>query len=120
MKRQALSLMFIAASATLPDSAWAQANKAAAPTPAPAAPSPPGRVGLLAFARGPEGHGYAAVEVLAEDGRLATAAANLFAALRRLDALGLDRLVAEPVPEEGLGRAILDRLRRASTVFRTV
>ena len=49
--------------------------------------------------------------MLAEDGQLATAAANLFAALRRLDALGLDRLVAEPVPEEGLGRAILDRLR---------
>ena len=81
---------------------------------APAKPSAPGRVGLLAFARRPERHGYAAVEVLAEDGRLATAAANLFAALRRLDALGLDRLVAEPVPVEGLGRAILDRLRRAA------
>jgi L-threonylcarbamoyladenylate synthase len=52
--------------------------------------------------------------VLAPDGSLATAAARLFAALRRLDGLGLDRLVAEPVPEEGLGRAILDRLRRAA------
>jgi L-threonylcarbamoyladenylate synthase len=82
--------------------------------PAPAAPEVSGRVGLLALAHAPEGHGYAAVEVLAEDGQLATAAANLFAALRRLDALGLDRLVAEPVPEEGLGRAILDRLRRAA------
>jgi L-threonylcarbamoyladenylate synthase len=82
--------------------------------PAPARPSAPGRIGLLALASAPAGHGYAAVEVLAEDGRLATAAARLFAALRRLDALGLDRLVAEPVPEEGLGRAILDRLRRAA------
>ena len=82
--------------------------------PAPARPPVPGRVGLLAFARAPESHGYAAVEVLSEDRLLATAAANLFAALRRLDALGLDRLVAEPVPEEGLGLAILDRLRRAA------
>ena len=62
----------------------------------------------------PAGHGYAAVEVLAPDGRLATAAANLFAALRRLDAQGLDLILAEPVPEEGLGRAIADRLRRAA------
>jgi L-threonylcarbamoyladenylate synthase len=82
--------------------------------PAPALPPAPGRVGLLAFTQAPEGHGYAALEVLAPDGRLTTAAARLFAALRRLDGLGLDLLVAEPVPEEGLGRAILDRLRRAA------
>jgi len=81
---------------------------------APPSPGAPGRVGLLAFASPPAGPGYAAVEVLAPDGRLATAAAHLFAALRRLDALGLDLIVAEPVPEEGLGRAILDRLRRAT------
>jgi len=42
------------------------------------------------------------------------AAANLFAAIRRLDTMDLDLIVAETVPEEGLGRAIMDRLRRAS------
>ena len=42
------------------------------------------------------------------------AAANLFAAIRRLDALNLDLILAEPIPEIGLGRAIMDRLRRAS------
>jgi L-threonylcarbamoyladenylate synthase len=73
-----------------------------------------GRVGLLAFQRAPKGHGYAAVEVLADDGRLTTATARLFAALRRLDAAGLDLIVVEPVPEEGLGRAIRDRLSRAA------
>jgi L-threonylcarbamoyladenylate synthase len=73
-----------------------------------------GRVGLLAFARAPEGAPYAAVEVLAPDGRGTTAAANLFAALRRLDALGLDLLLAEPCPEAGIGRAIMDRLRRCA------
>jgi len=58
--------------------------------------------------------GFAAVEVLAPDRRPATAAANLFAALRRLDARGLDLLLAEPCPDEGLGSAIMDRLRRCA------
>jgi len=81
----------------------------------PAADAPPGgpRLGLLAF--GPtRARGYAAVEVLAPDSRLATAAARLFAALRRLDALPLDAIHAEPCPPEGLGLAIRDRLRRAA------
>ncbi len=79
-----------------------------------APPAEPGRrIGLLAF--GPHAPaGYAAVEVLAPDGRLATAAARLFAALRRLDALGLEAILAEPCPESGLGHAIMDRLRRAA------
>ena len=58
--------------------------------------------------------GYAALEVLSPDGELQTAAANLFAALRRLDAAGLDLVLAEPCPESGLGRAIMDRLRRCA------
>jgi L-threonylcarbamoyladenylate synthase len=79
----------------------------------PAGKAPPGRVGLLAF-RETTAAGYEAVAVLAPDGSLATAAARLFASLRRLDAMGLDLLLAEPCPEEGLGRAIMDRLRRGS------
>jgi L-threonylcarbamoyladenylate synthase len=71
------------------------------------------RVGLLAFG-GTPAPGFAAVEVLAPDGKPATAAANLFAALRRLDARGLDLLLAEPCSEEGLGSAIMDRLRRCA------
>jgi L-threonylcarbamoyladenylate synthase len=81
--------------------------------PAGAPPTAPHRIGLLA-ARSIGPGGYSAVEVLAEDGRPATAAANLFAALRRLDALGLDLLLAEPWPEDGLGHAIMDRLRRCA------
>lgn len=49
---------------------------------------------------------------------LAEAAANLFAHLRALDALaateGIARIAVAPVPDEGLGRAINDRLRRAA------
>ena len=55
-----------------------------------------------------------AVEILDPEGRLERAACRLFAALRRLDASGAARIVAETVPDEGLGLAINDRLRRAA------
>jgi L-threonylcarbamoyladenylate synthase len=58
---------------------------------------------------------FAAVEVLSSTGDLREAARHLFAALRRLDSLGLDRIYAEPCQEEGLGGAIMDRLRRCAT-----
>lgn len=75
------------------------------------------RAGLLAMS--PATHHrlvgrFCAVEVLSSSGDLAEAAANLFAALRRLDRLGLDRLYVEPCPEQGLGAAIMDRLRRCA------
>lgn len=73
------------------------------------------RVGMLAFREIPACLDFAAVEILSATGDLREAAARLFAALHRLDAMGLDRIVAETVPEIGLGRAINDRLRRAAT-----
>ena len=46
---------------------------------------------------------------------LAEAAVRLFALMRQMDENdAIDVIVAEPVPEAGLGRAIMDRLRRAS------
>ena len=86
--------------------------------PAGPAPPAPGRVGLLAFGPTAATAGYAVVEVLAPDGSPATAAAHLFAALRRLDGSGLDLILAEPCDEAGLGHAIMDRLRRASAAER--
>ena len=53
-------------------------------------------------------------EVLSRTGDLREAAANLFAALRRLDESGVDVIVAELAPDEGLGKAINDRLQRAA------
>ena len=44
---------------------------------------------------------------------LAEAAANLFAMLRQLDAAH-DRIAVAPIPEDGLGEAINDRLTRAA------
>jgi L-threonylcarbamoyladenylate synthase len=61
-----------------------------------------------------DAQGFAHVELLSPDGALATVAANLFAALRRLETGGHTRIYAVAVPETGLGRAIMDRLRRAS------
>jgi L-threonylcarbamoyladenylate synthase len=42
------------------------------------------------------------------------AAANLYGALRRLDEADLDLIVAEAVPENGLGVAIMEHLRKAA------
>jgi L-threonylcarbamoyladenylate synthase len=58
--------------------------------------------------------GFRCVEALSTDGCLVTAAANLFSALHRLDTANVRNIYAVHVPEEGLGRAIMDRLRRAA------
>lgn len=75
---------------------------------------PPGRFGALAFQICPQPERYAAVEVLSETGSLSQAAAALFAALRRLDALQLNGIVTERFPDKELGLAINDRLKRAA------
>jgi L-threonylcarbamoyladenylate synthase len=56
--------------------------------------------------------------VLAPNGQLEEAARNLFATLREADAAGCTVILAEPVPEQGIGRAINDRLRRAQHLLK--
>src|SRR5690606_35155342 len=74
-----------------------------------------GRMGVLGLGAVPAAGGrLAAAEVLSPAGDLREAAANLFAALRRLDAAGVDLILAERAPDHGLGRAINDRLTRAA------
>ncbi len=68
----------------------------------------------LAFREPPAGGSYAKVEVLSPRGDLREAAARVFSALHSLDASGAPVIIAEPVPETGLGLAIMDRLRRAA------
>jgi len=67
---------------------------------------------LLAF--GPALPGAARVFQLSETLDLREAAARLFAGLRALDEAGLRGIAAMPVPGEGLGPAIRDRLTRAA------
>lgn len=72
------------------------------------------RVGLLCLQAPADSELYANVEVLSASGDLREAAANFFAALRRLDEAGLDAIIANRFPDEGLGRALNDRLSRAA------
>ncbi len=68
---------------------------------------------LLAF--GPEPLAGARVTLnLSPRGDLVEAAANLFAMLRRLDEADVRAIAVMPIPREGLGEAINDRLRRAA------
>ena len=67
----------------------------------------------LAFSKRPDGK-FAAVKVLSRTGDLREAAATLFSALHSLENSGARFIYAERVPGHGLGRAIMDRLKRAS------
>ncbi len=75
------------------------------------------KIGFLAFKRPANIFKFDYMEVLSEKGDLREAATNLFSALRRMDSMGLDIIFAESFPEIGLGRAIMDRLRKASNRF---
>lgn len=55
-----------------------------------------------------------AVLDLSPRGDLAEAAANLFSMLRTLDSSGAARIAVAPIPDDDLGEAINDRLRRAA------
>jgi L-threonylcarbamoyladenylate synthase len=77
------------------------------------------RIGILSFQERYDDMPNAMVLVLASDGKLTTAAAGLFAALRQLDASTVDVILAEHFPPDGLGAAINDRLRRAQQAFKS-
>ena len=71
---------------------------------------------LLAFGSGDVQNMQAAGAVmnLSPRGDLNEAAANLFGYLRTLDATRARRIAVMPIPHDGLGEAINDRLRRAA------
>lgn len=74
-----------------------------------------GRIGLLRL----DGAGsvsqeeFAVVRTLSPEGNFEEIARNLYATLRELDGHGLDLILVERCPQEGLGVAIMDRLTRA-------
>lgn len=69
---------------------------------------------LLAFGPTPLS-GAKITKNLSAAGDPAEAAANLFAMLHALDAAAASRIAVMPIPDDGLGAAINDRLRRAAT-----
>ena len=72
------------------------------------------KIGLISFRRSFPSIPPQRQVVLSVEGDLQQAARRLFAGMRRLDELHLDVILAELAPEQGLGRAINDRLRRAA------
>ncbi len=69
---------------------------------------------LLAFSEKPKTSIFKEVKVLSPKKDLKEAAANFFSFLYELDKKNYQAIYVEPVPEEGLGRAIMDRIKRAS------
>ncbi len=66
----------------------------------------------LAFGSAPDSDGP--LLNLSPEGDLREAARNLFAFLARLDASGAGTIAVAPIPHDGLGEAINDRLQRAA------
>ena len=69
---------------------------------------------LLAFGPAPVPGAPVAAKNLSRSGDLVEAAANLFAFLAELDRSGASAIAVAPIPHEGLGEAINDRLARAA------
>ena len=70
--------------------------------------------GLLAFGSAAPA-GAAITRNLSRSGDLHEAAANLYDLMREMDGSGVAGIAVVPIPDEGVGRAINDRLRRAAT-----
>ncbi|MCB0338661.1 MAG: threonylcarbamoyl-AMP synthase [Bdellovibrionales bacterium] len=74
------------------------------------------KLGLIQFSRSRdvEAASFQHKIVLSPVGNLSEVAAKLYAAIRKLDLLGLDAIVVESCENKGIGRAIMDRLTRAA------
>lgn len=73
-----------------------------------------GKTAVLVWQNTAAPTGFHTCQALAPTGALTEAAANLYAYMRRLDSLPVERIAAVSLPETGLGRAINDRLFRAA------
>jgi L-threonylcarbamoyladenylate synthase len=71
------------------------------------------KIGLLLFKNEIKNPSIQYQEILSENGDLSEAAKNLYASMHRLDEKDIDIIIAEILPEKGLGKSINDRLKRA-------
>ncbi|MFZ4100931.1 MAG: L-threonylcarbamoyladenylate synthase [Sphingobacterium thalpophilum] len=71
------------------------------------------KIGLLLFKDKYQKGGVITQEILSQSGDLTEATKNMYAALHRLDQANIDVIVAEKLPDHGLGKTINDRLQRA-------
>ena len=72
------------------------------------------RIGVLAFTKSRNLFPIENQLILSKEGNLREAAQNLFSHMRLLDNMDIDLIITEELPDEGLGRAINDKLKRAS------
>jgi L-threonylcarbamoyladenylate synthase len=72
------------------------------------------QVGILAYADGEDYTGAGQVVLAGQRSKPETVAAGLYAALRRFNDLEVDFILAEGLPESGVGLAVMNRLRKAA------
>ena len=72
------------------------------------------KIGLLLFKQAIENDQICYQEILSPAGDINEAAKNLYAAMHRLDQMKLDVIIAEKLPDMGLGKTINDKLTRAT------
>ena len=76
------------------------------------------KIGLISLANSyPQLH-FEERMLLSTTNNLHEAAQNLFSFLRKIDQMQVDIILVESLPNEGLGRAINDRLQRAQFIFK--
>jgi L-threonylcarbamoyladenylate synthase len=75
------------------------------------------KIGVLFFSSVNIKHNFTSIKILSEKGDMKEAAANLFKHLHDLEKEEIDLILAEPIKEEGLGRAIMDRLKKGTNRF---
>lgn len=76
------------------------------------------RIGVISFQTSYEHKDIAVQYILSPQGRLDQAARNLFSMLHQIDQNDVELILAERVPNEGIGKAINDRLSRATAEFK--
>lgn len=72
------------------------------------------KVGIMAKEKNQNKHNRFEVKVIGKSSELNVCAANLFSVLRNFDKEGFDIIIAEGLEEQGLGLAIMERLRKAA------
>ena len=71
------------------------------------------KAGLISFGLPVDGARFKQFEVLSETKNLHEAAINLFSAMHNMEKADVEYIIVDPVPEEGIGIAIMDRLKKA-------
>ncbi|MFH0733069.1 MAG: L-threonylcarbamoyladenylate synthase [bacterium] len=76
------------------------------------------KIGALLFSEKYLDYNFAVKKSLTATNSYIEAASNLFYMLHELEYLEIDIILAEPIPEIGLGKAIMDRLKKAVNTFK--